>query len=212
MSETATAFLRPRLRQLAPVVDNLRRLGAAARHAFNRNSLAELEEIQRLQDLITLDLDDFFLEVEELQAQTGDKLDPEVQRLYAILTHREHIAALLRQLEGPIRRKISESMIIRDQDFFHLNDLFACLKGLLRGLSDLFHAANPLLARYILTKAREMQQGCFVAETAHETEMTMSFGQPHAFAVYLEMINFLGQVLERLIQVVQLLADNGQST
>lgn len=205
MTDKKSGFLRERLRKLVPVVDNLRRLGAAARHAFNRNSLTELEEMTRLQDLITLDLDDFFLEVEELQAKAVGEVDPEVQRLHAILTHLEHIGALLKQLEGPIRRKICENLIINDRDFFHLNDLFICLKGMFRGLSDLFHTENPVLARYLTNKVQEMRAGCFAAETAHETTMTMSFGQPHAFAVYLEMINILAQVLDRLGQIVRLL-------
>ncbi len=193
------------------MIDNLRRLGAAARHAFNRNSLSDLEEMQRLQDLINLDLDDFFLEVEELQAKTVGELDPEVQRLHTILTHLEHIWALLRQLAEPIRRKINENLIVNDRDFFHLNDLFMCLKGLFRGLSDLCYVANPVLARYLVSKAAEMQQSCFEAETAHETTMTLSFGQPHAFAVYLEMVQILKQVLERLLKVVRLLPNGDQT-
>lgn len=212
MSATKSGFLRERLKKLAPVVDNLRRLGAAARHAFNRNSEAELAEMARLQELITLDLDDFFLEIEELQAKAAGEVDPEVQRLEAILTHLEHIGALLMQLEGPIRRKISENLIIGDRDFFHLNDLFICLKGFFRGLSDLFHTANPALTRYLLNKVQEMRQGCFAAETAHETTMTMSVGQPHAFAVYLEMIGTLNQIMERLAKIIQLLPDSSQSS
>ena len=50
------AFL-DQLKALCPTVDNLRLMLGAARHAFNRHSLAKLEEIARLKDEITFALD-----------------------------------------------------------------------------------------------------------------------------------------------------------
>ena len=57
------AFLN-QLKALCPTVDNLRLMLGAARHAFNRHSLAKLEEIARLKDDITFALDPIFEQVE----------------------------------------------------------------------------------------------------------------------------------------------------
>ena len=43
------------LHALCPIVDTLRLMFGAARHAFNRSSKAELEELAKLQDTFTLD-------------------------------------------------------------------------------------------------------------------------------------------------------------
>ena len=50
------AFLN-QLKALCSTVDNLRLMLGEARHAFNRHSLAKLEEIARLKDEITFALD-----------------------------------------------------------------------------------------------------------------------------------------------------------
>jgi Na+/phosphate symporter len=197
------AYYSKTLADLSPSLDNIRLMIGATRHAFNRSSLAELEEVKQLQDTITLDLDEYFEEIELAQAEPDNADNFYLKQLYGILGHLEYIADEITRLGEPIRRKIRESALIADKDFFHVNDLFTHVKGLLRGLADLFHADNPPLRRYLLSEAEQILQQCFTATTEHETIMSHSFGHPHAFAIYLEMVERFKFVLNHLKNIVK---------
>ena len=146
-------YYRTTLTALSPSIDNIRLMVGAARQAFNRGSLIELAEIQRLQDIITLDLDEIFEEIELVQAESENAGNAYLKKLYTLTGQLEHIADEVKRLGEPIRRKIQESALVTDKDFFHVNDLFTHVKGLLRGLADLFHAENPSLKKYLLSES-----------------------------------------------------------
>jgi Na+/phosphate symporter len=198
-------YYRDKLVALSPSVDNLRLMVGAARQAFNRSSLAELEEINRLQDILTLDLDEFFEEVELVQAEKANADNPYLKKLYGLLGHLEHMADEIKKMSEPIQRKIKESTLIADQDYFHVNDLFTHAKGLLRGLADLFHAENKALKQYLRGDANQLLETCFKAETEHETIMSHSFGHPHAFAIYLEILQRFKLMLNHLINLIKVM-------
>ncbi len=198
-------YYRVQLAALSPTVDNIRLMVGAARQAFNRSNLAELEEIKRLQDIITLDLDEFFEEVELAQAERTNDGNPYLKKLYGVLGHLEHIADEMKQLGEPIQRKIKEAALIADKDYFHINDLFTHVKGLLRGLADLFYDENKPLKNYLLAEANNMIEGSFQAAVEHETTMTHSFGHPHAFAIYLEMLERFKFILNHLINILKIM-------
>ena len=206
-TEYSDKYYRTTLAALSPTVDNIRLMVGATRQAFNRSSLAELEEIQRLQEIITLDLDEFFEEVELAQAEKANEGNPYLKKLYGILGHLEHIADEMKRMGEPIQRKIKEATLIADKDYFHVNDLFTHIKGLLRGLADLFHAENPPLKRYLLGEADHMLEHCFTAATEHETTMSHSFGHPHAFAIYLELLEKFKLILNHLKNIVTIMAE-----
>lgn len=192
------------LAALTPTVDKIRLLLGSVRQAFNRSSLEELEATKKLQDTITLDLDEFFEDLEMAQAQPANADNFYLTKLQGILGHLEHIADEIKQMGDPIRRKIRESTLIADKDFFHVNDLFTHGKGLLRGLTDLFLAENKPLKRYLLAEADNIIQGCFQAEVDHDLRMSQSFGQPHAFAIYLEILEKFKKILHHLTAIVKI--------
>jgi len=203
--DPAKTYYRTTLASLSSTVDNLRRMCGAVRHAFNRSSLAELEEVERFQDKIVLDLDDFFTEVESAQAESSNGRQPYLKKLHRVLGHLEHMGDIMSKMSEPIQRKIKEATMVSDRDFFHLNDLFVRTMGLMRGLADLFHAENPPLKRYLVAEANNQIEGCFQAETEHETVMTQSFGQPHAFAIYLDLLGKIKLILNHMIDIVRIM-------
>lgn len=198
------SYYRTTLAALSPAVDQLRRLTGTIRHAFNRSSMAELAEADRLQDVITLDLDEYFEEVEAAQAVAAHNGNPYLKKISGILGHLEHIGDELKKMGAPIARKIKASTLVSDKDYFHLNDLFTHTIGLLRGLADLFHAENKPLKRYLLTEASNLIEGCFQAEVEHDLQMVQSFGQPQAFAIYLELLERFKKILNHLTDIVKI--------
>ena len=117
-TDYSETYYRAKIVALPPTVDNIRLMCGAARQAFNRSSLAELEEINRLQDIITLDLDEFFEEVELAQAEKANADNPYLKKLYGVLGHLEHIADEMKKMAEPIQRKIKEASPDRGSGLF----------------------------------------------------------------------------------------------
>jgi Na+/phosphate symporter len=204
-TEYSEKYYRAKLASISPSVDNIRLMIGTIRQAFNRSSLAQLEEVKRLQDIITLDLDEFFEEIEIAQAEPDNADNFYLKKLYGIIGQLEHIADEIKQMGEPIQRKIKEATLIADNDYFHVNDLFTHIKGLLRGLVDLFHAENPPLKKYLLAEANNMMEGVYKSVAEHERRMTHTFGQPHAFAIYFAIVEKSKFIFNHLISIVQIM-------
>ncbi len=207
MSAHKDQGLRAQLNALCPVLDNLRLMAGAARHALNRHSLAELEELARLADLVIVDLEMAIEDVEELLEQPGNDQNPQLLRLKDLLAHLLFIAAHTRDMAGPIRKKIAENQIFPDNDLIHLNELFSRQTGMLRTLVDIFKTNDPFLKKYLAQECETLSAGCFQAESDHESRMTTSFGQPHAWGVYIALLELFRQIHARLRDIVKLLED-----
>lgn len=196
---------RGRLKALCPVIDNMRLMLGAARHAFNRHSQAELEKIARLQYTITLDIDPFFehVEVGLKKASEADKSD--LLRLQKVLSHLELIAYKISGLAEPIRRKGNHGAILSDKDFFHINDLFSQQTGFMRALVDIFQHDDATLKAYVLYESQKLRDTCFRNEVEHETRMMDSPGQPDAWSIYIAILDHFRDILGHLMGVVKIL-------
>jgi len=197
--------VRSHLTAICPVIDNVRRMVGAARHAFNRHSPAELEELHRLFDLVAIDLEMALEDVEADLEKPGAGDNPHLSKLKEVYTHLLFVGDHTKAMADPIRKKMQECQIFPDQDFMHINDLFAHLTGLLRTLVDIFKTDDPGLKKYLLKECDALTSGCFTAETEHEARMTTSFGQPHAWGVYLGLLDLTRKILARFQDLVKLL-------
>ncbi len=54
-------------------------------------------------------------------------------------------------------------------------------------------------------QAREVMNSCFLDEVEHETLMTDSPGQPHAWSIYLAILDHFRQILAQLMDIVKIL-------
>jgi len=193
------------LKALCPLVDNLRLMLGAARHAFNRHSLAKLEEIAELREDLTLDIDPFFELVEAGLGKGSEAEKPYLRKLQGILSHLEFTGAKIAGLAELIRRKGNHGAILSDKDFFQVNDLFSRQTGLLRALVDIFHYDDASLKAYLLHEGEELREGCFQDQVEHQARMTLSHGQPDAWSIYLDMLDHFRQILAHLMDIVKIL-------
>jgi Na+/phosphate symporter len=193
------------LKALCPTVDNLRLMLGAARHAFNRHSLAKLEEIARLLDDITLDLDPFFEQVKADLEKGSDAARPDPAKFQEILSHLEFMAHQIAGLADPIRRKSNQGAILSDKDFFHINDLFSRQTGLLRALVDIFHHDDLSLKAYLLNECQKLKDSCFQDEAELSTRMTESYGQTYTSSVYFDILDHFRRILAHLMDIVKIL-------
>jgi Na+/phosphate symporter len=190
------------LKALCPTVDNLRLMLGAARHAFNRHSLAKLEEIAQLKDNIIFDLDPFFEQLEADLGKSPEADKPHLQRLQRILSHLELMVDKIAGLAEPIRRKGNRGAIFSDKDFFHVNDLFSQQMGLMRALVDIFLYDDASLKAYVLDESKKLRGTCFQEEVEHETRMMDGPGQYNAWSIYLIILDHFREILGHLLEIV----------
>jgi Na+/phosphate symporter len=191
------------LQALCPLVDNMRLMIAAARHAFNRHSQAQLEEMARLQKDFTLQIDPFFETVEAglKKASADDK--PYLQKLQRILTNLELMADKLTSLADHLRHKAKQGAILSDHDFYSVNNLFTHLSGFMEILVDIFQVDDAPTRAFVLQEGQKIRDVWFRSETDHETRMMDTPGQPNAWSIYLAILQVSREVLGHLEEIVK---------
>lgn len=197
--------LREHLKALCPLVDKVRLMLGAARHAFNRHSQAELAKMASLQESFTLDIDPFFQLLESDPPTVLENQRQERQKLHTILSQLEFMAHQISGLAEPIRLKGQRGAILSDQDFYRVNDFFSQLTGLMRALVDIFQSDDPSLKSYVLKESKRLREACFREEADHETRMMDSPGQPGAWSVYVAILKHFRDSLGHLIALVETL-------
>ena len=202
MTEEPSQVFQEKLKRLCPLVDQIRLMLGAARHGFNRHSLAKLEEIVRMRNTFTLAIDPFFTEVEAALRKAPQELRPYLVKFQGVISELELLADSVSKLEEPIRRKGNQGTILSDEDFFHVNDLFSRQTGLLRALVDILQQNDPALKAYVLNECRKLKDECFQDRAAHGARMIDSPGRPASFAIYLAILERFRDTVGHLEEIV----------
>lgn len=191
------------LKALCPLVDNMRLMIAAARHAFNRHSQAQLEEMTRLQQAFTLDIDPFFEQVEKGLKKGAAADKPYLLKLQKILTNLELMTDKIARMADHLRHKANHGAILSDQDFFAVNNLFSQLTGFMRSLVDIFQINDASMKTYVLQESHKLTAGWFRSETDHEARMMDTPGQPDAWSIYLAILELSREIVGHLEDIVK---------
>jgi Na+/phosphate symporter len=202
-AELIEQAFREKLKELCPLVDNVRLMVEAARHVFNRHSQAQLEKMAELHKNFTLDIDPFFEDVEDsLKNGAGDG-QPYLTRLQNILTHLELTADRVAGLADHLRYKANHGVILSEEDFFVVNDLFSQLTGFLHSLVDILQVNDPSLKAYVLKESQQQTDLWFQSEEEHRTRMMDTPGQPEAWSVYLAILERSREVAGHLRDIIK---------
>jgi len=191
------------LKALCPLVDHMRLMIAAARHAFNRHSQAQLEEMARLQKDFTLGIDPFFEKVEKGLKKGSADDKAYLVKLQKVLTNLELMADKIASLAEHLRHKANHGAILSDQDFFAVNNLFSQLTGFMRSLVDIFQLNDAALKTYVLQESQKLSGGAFRSETEHETRMMDTPGQPDAWSIYIAILEVSREVVGHLEEIIK---------
>jgi Na+/phosphate symporter len=189
------------LKQLYPLVDLIRRMLGAARHAFNRHSQKELEMISQLKGEFTLDVDPFFMQVETGLENALEAEKPDLIRIQEILTQLELMSVKIAGLADPIRRKGNQGTILPDKDLFFINDLFSRYAGFLRAMVDIFLYNDAALKSYLLNESKEARAECYRDESEHQTRM-MDSPEPGAY-ITVSILELFRDSLGHLVTILE---------
>jgi len=189
---------------LSPTIENLRRMLGAARHAFNRNSLEDLQELTRLRGVTSQEIK---ATLEQLESATAEKSEAErvpLVRIHEILNHLQLICENIAALGEPIRKKIIDRLLFTDKAFFDVNYVFTHQTGLMRSLLDFLRTDNQLLGRYAEEEGQNIIQVCLNAATEHENRLIEGICLPQASPVFLGMLDHMRLICRHVLGIVKL--------
>ena len=201
--EQREKVFREQLKGLCPQVDQVRLMLAAARHAFNRHSQAQLEEMARLHKTFTLDLDPWFEKVKKDRRKASADDKAYLLKFEKVLTELELMAHKVASLEEHLRYKAKKGVILSDKDVFAINNVFSKLGGFLQTLVDIFQINDAALKAYVLEETQKLAGSSFQSGTAHETGMMDTPGQPDAWSVYLAILEVSREVVKHLEEIIK---------
>jgi Na+/phosphate symporter len=189
---------------LSPTIENLRRMLGAARHAFNRNSLEDLQELTRLRGVTSQEIK---ATLEQLESATREKPEAErvpLVRIHEILNHLQLICENIAALGEPIRKKSLDKLLFTDKAFFDVNYVFTHQTGLMRSLLDFLKTDNQLLRKYSEEEAQNLIQVCLNAATEHENRLIEGICLPQASPVFLGMLDHMRLICRHVLGIVKL--------
>jgi len=189
---------------LSPVIENLRRMLGAARHAFNRNSLEDLQELTRLRGVASQEIK---ATLEHLESATAEKSEAErvpLVRIHEILNHLQLICENIAALGEPIRKKIIDKLLFTDKAFFDVNYVFTHQTGLMRSLLDFLKTDNQVLRKYAEEEAQNLIQVCLNAATEHENRLIEGICVPQASPVFLGSLDHMRLICRHVLGIVKL--------
>jgi Na+/phosphate symporter len=189
---------------LSPVIENLRRMLGAARHAFNRDSLEDVQELTRLQGVTSQEIKATLEQVESATAKRPEAERIRLVRIHEILNHMQLICENIAALGEPIRKKILDKLLFTDKAFFDVNYVFTHQTGLMRSLLDFLKTDNQLLRKYSEEEAQNLIEVCLNAATEHENRLIEGICLPQASPVFLGILDHMRLICRHVLGVVKL--------
>jgi Na+/phosphate symporter len=189
---------------LSPVIENLRRMLGAARHAFNRNNLEDVQELTRLRGVTSQEIKATLERVESATAKRPEAERVRLVRIHEILNHMQLICENIAALGEPIRKKILDKLLFTDKAFFDVNYVFTHQTGLMRSLLDFLKTDNQLLRKYSEEEAQNLIQVCLNAATEHENRLIEGICLPQASPVFLGILDHMRLICRHVLGVVKL--------
>jgi Na+/phosphate symporter len=189
---------------LSPVIENLRRMLGAARHAFNRNNIEDVQELTRLREVTSQEIKATLEQVESATAKRPEAERVRLVRIHEILNHLQLICENIAALGEPIRKKILDKLLFTDKGFFDVNYIFTHQTGLMRSLLDFLKTDNQLLRKYSEEEAQNLIQVCLNAATEHENRLIEGICLPQASPVFLGILDHMRLICRHVLGVVKL--------
>lgn len=200
-------LFREKLDSFTPTVDNLRRMFGTARHALNRNSLPDLQELSKIRDVVDHEIKTAIGEIQTSLPGKSESERADLRRVHGILSHLEIIFENIGGMAQTIRKKINDGIIFTDKDFSQINNLFTHQAGTMRTLVDIFKTDNEILKRYLDEESLQQIQICFNAATKHEARLIEGLCMPQASPIILAILDHMRVIWRHILGIIKLLSN-----
>jgi len=191
--------------KFGPIFDKLGAMVGAARDAFNRHSVASLEQLKKLHGELTPEIRNTVRDFGDLAAKGTDSRRPYLLRLQSILTRLLVVGDTLEGLTDPIGQKVQEGVLFSDKAVSQANQLFDHEAGILRSIQDVLKTDNDFLKGYVLEEGKRLVQTCNDFATEHETRLIEGVCLPQAAPLFLAMLDRMRTAGQHAVDIAQIL-------
>lgn len=191
--------------KFGPIFDKLGAMVGAARDAFNRHSVASLEQLKKLHGELTPEIRNTVRDFGDLAAKGTDSRRPSLLRLQSILTRLLVVGDTLEGLTDPIGQKVQEGVLFSDKAVSQANQLFDHEAGILRSIQDVLKTDNDFLKGYVLEEGKRLVQTCNDFATEHETRLIEGVCLPQAAPLFLAMLDRMRTAGQHAVDIAQIL-------
>jgi Na+/phosphate symporter len=172
----------------SPIGEKLVGMVGAARDAFNRHSLADLDKFKNLQAAASQEIGATLKKLEAQMAQAKPEDKTALTVWHNLLTGLNQVHATLSGLGEPIGKKVKDNILFSEKAVAQTNSLFDSQTGLLRSVFDLVLTGNSYLKKFVQQEGLNTQRECADFATEHETRLIEGLCTPQAAPIFLAIL------------------------
>ncbi|AEB09688.1 hypothetical protein [Desulfobacca acetoxidans] len=184
-----------------PLGEKLAGMIGAARDAFNRHSLAGLDQFKNLQEAAVKNIAAALekLDASMSRASAADKI--QLARSHSLLTRLQLMTEALGGLREPIEKKVKNSVLFSEKAVAQTNALFDQQSGLLRSVFDIIQTNNDFLKKFVQEESKKQVQNCADYATEHETRLIEGLCQPQAAPIFLAILDRFRTLAQQEVEI-----------
>ncbi len=201
-----TRSVKEQLGLFSGVVKNLIVMVEKASSGFNRQRIADLEEMLQFQKIVN---DEIVLLSERLDEQLLKEQGPGRDfslKLESVLAHVQLMAEDIGEMMPVLRKQIQLGIPFSQRGVAQTNELFDGQLEMLRVLADILQTDNEVLKTFLRQeKGPSLCQQCIDFATDHEDRLVEGLCLPHAAPLFLTMLDAVRNMARHGMEVAHLL-------
>lgn len=201
-----TRSVKEQLGLFSGVVTNLIIMVEKASSGFNRQQLADFDEMVQHQKIVVDEialLSNFLDEMLSKEQGAGREFS---LKLESVLAHVQLMAEDIGEMIPVLRKQIKQGIPFSQRGIAQTNELFEGQLEMLRVLADIFQTDNEVLKTFLRQeKGPSLCQRCIDFATAHEARLVEGLCLPHAAPIFLSLLDAVRNMAQHGMEVAHLL-------
>ena len=201
-----TRSVKEQLGLFSGVVTNLIIMVEKASSGFNRQQLADLDEMVQHQKIVVDEIALLSNLLDELLAKEQGAGREFSLKLESVLAHIQLMAEDIGEMIPVLRKQIKQGIPFSQRGIAQTNELFEGQLEMLRVLADIFQTDNEVLKTFLRQeKGPSLCQRCIDFATAHEARLVEGLCLPHAAPIFLSLLDAVRNMAQHGMEVAHLL-------
>jgi Na+/phosphate symporter len=174
--------------------------------AFNRQSVADLDEMLQRQQVVADEINLLSNRLDDLLSGEQGSGREFCLKLESVLAHVQLMAEDIGEMIPVLRKQLQQGIPFSQRGIAQTNELFAGQLEMLRVLADIFQTDNEVLKTFLRQeKGPSLCQQCIDFATAHEARLVEGLCLPHAAPIFLALLDVVRNMARHGMEVAHLL-------
>lgn len=201
-----TGLVKEQLGLFSGVVNNLIIMVEKASSGFNRQRVADLEEMKHHQKVVEDEISLLSNRLDGLLSREQGADRDFCLKLESVLAHVQLMAEDIGEMIPVLKKQISQGIPFSQRGIAQTNELFEGQLEMLRVLADIFQTDNEVLKTFLRQeKGPSLCQRCIDFATAHEARLVEGLCLPHAAPIFLTLLDTVRNMAQHGMEVAHLL-------